>query len=184
MTHAVDWHGQLFEQLDWHWRTSARPRLDGLTDDEYRWEPVPGCRNVRLRGTGTAPIEAGRGPFTCDFAEREPEPAPVTTIAWRLAHVTVGCFGARTASHFGGPAYDTMTYAYPGDGATALAALDTTYAAWRDAVRSLDADALPGPRSGRASLRIPQLPPPGSTLGRLAGEWAGPRRAGWRMMGR
>ena len=45
MTHAVDWHGQLFEQLDWHWRTSARPRLDGLTDDEYRWEPVPGCWN-------------------------------------------------------------------------------------------------------------------------------------------
>ena len=131
MTHTVDWHGQLFEQLDWHWQTSARRRLDGLTDEEYRWEPVPGCWNVRPRGTGTAPIRAGRGPFTCDFAEPEPDPAPVTTIAWRLAHLTVGCFGARTASHFGGPAYDEMTYAYPGDAATALGELDTTYAAWR-----------------------------------------------------
>src|SRR6478609_11632859 len=98
MTHAVDWHGQPFEQLDWHWRTSARPRLDALTDEEYRWEPVPGCWNVRPRGTGAAPIQAGRGPFTCDFAESQPDPAPVTPIAWRLAHMTVGCFGARTAS--------------------------------------------------------------------------------------
>ena len=145
MTHAVDWHGQLFEQLDWHWRTSARPRLDGLTDEEYRWEPVPGCWNVRPRGTSTAPIQAGRGPFTCDFADPEPDPSPVTTIAWRLAHLTVGCFGARTASHFGGPPCDEMTYAYPGDAATALGDLDTAYAAWRDGVHSLDADALARP---------------------------------------
>ncbi len=153
MTHTVDWHGQLFEQLDWHWQTSARPRLDGLTDEEYRWEPVPGCWNVRPRGTGTAPIRAGRGPFTCDFAEPGPDPAPVTTIAWRLAHLTVGCFGARAASHFGGPACDEMTYAYPGDAATALGELDTAYAAWRDGVRSLDAGALArpvGPAEGRS----------------------------------
>ena len=89
----VDWHGQLVEQLDWHWREHARPRLDGLTDEEYRWEPVEDCWNVRPRGTGTAPIQAGSGEFTCDFAVPEPDPAPVTTIAWRLAHITVGIFG-------------------------------------------------------------------------------------------
>ena len=49
-TAAVDWHGQLVEQLDWHWRFHARPRLDGLSDEEYRWEPVADCWNVRPRG--------------------------------------------------------------------------------------------------------------------------------------
>jgi len=48
----VDWSFQLAEQLDWYWREQLRPRLDGLTDAEYRWEPVPGAWNVRPRGTG------------------------------------------------------------------------------------------------------------------------------------
>jgi hypothetical protein len=57
-----------------------RGRLDGLSDDEYFWEPVPGCWTVRP-GPG--------GPWTWDFAWPVPDPPPVTTIAWRLAHVTV-----------------------------------------------------------------------------------------------
>ncbi len=39
----------LAEQLDRHWRTQLRPRLDGLTDDEYLWEPVSDCWSVRRR---------------------------------------------------------------------------------------------------------------------------------------
>ena len=39
----VDWTAQLAEQLDWHWRSQLRPRLDGLSDTEYRWEPVAGA---------------------------------------------------------------------------------------------------------------------------------------------
>jgi hypothetical protein len=142
---TVDWHGQLVEQLDWHWRHHARPRLDGLSDDEYRWEPVANCWNVRPRGTGTAPMQVGPGSFTCDFADPEPDPAPVTTVAWRLAHVTVGVFGMRAASHFGAPPIDYMTYDYPGGADEALRNLDATYAAWRDGVRSLDADGLARP---------------------------------------
>ena len=64
----VDWNFQLAEQLDWHWREQLRPRLDGMTDAEYRWEPVPGAWNVRPRGTGTAPVQVGAGEFTIDFA--------------------------------------------------------------------------------------------------------------------
>ena len=45
----VDWKFQLAEQLDWHWREQLRPRLNGLTDEEYRWEPVPRAWNVLLR---------------------------------------------------------------------------------------------------------------------------------------
>lgn len=142
---VVDWHGQLVEQLDWHWRHFARPRLDGLTDEEYRWEPVPGCWNVRPRESGSAPIQAGSGEFTCDFAVPEPDPPPVTTIAWRLAHVTIGVFGARAASHFGGPPIDYPSYDYPGDAATALHNLDAVYASWVDGVKALDSVGLARP---------------------------------------
>src|SRR5437867_1831088 len=117
----VDWNFQLAEQLDLHWREQLRPRLNGLTDEEYRWEPVPGAWNVRPRGTGTAPVAAGAGEFTIDFAMPEPDPPPVTTIAWRLGHIVVGVLGMRVASHFGGPPAGYATHRYPGDAATALA---------------------------------------------------------------
>jgi hypothetical protein len=93
----VDWNFQLAEQLDWHWREQLRPRLDGMTDAEYRWEPVPGAWNVRPRGTGTAPIRAGAGEFTSDWAIPQPVPPPVTTIAWRLGHIIVSVLGMRVA---------------------------------------------------------------------------------------
>ncbi len=141
-TTTVDWTSELVEQLDLHWRTQLRPRLAGLTDEEYRWEPVRGAWNVRPRGTGSAPIQAGRGDFTIDFALPEPDPAPVTTIAWRIGHVVVGVLGARVAGHFGGPPVDYDSHDYPGDAATALAQLDTAYAAWTAGVRGLDEEGL------------------------------------------
>ena len=109
---------------------------------------------MRPRGTGTAPIQAGSGEFTCDFAVPKPDPAPVTTIAWRLAHLTVGIFGERVASHFGGPSIDYPTYDYPGTADVALRNLDAAYATWRDGVSSLDADGLAkpvGPAEGRGT---------------------------------
>ena len=111
----------LADQLDWHWRQQARPRLDGLTDEEYLWEPVPGAWNVRARGTGDPATSHGEGPFTIDFAFPTPEPAPVTTIAWRLGHVVVGVLLARVHGHFGGDPVDYESFAYPGTAAEALA---------------------------------------------------------------
>ena len=49
---SIDWTFQLYEQLDWQWREHMRPRWDGLTDDEYFWEPVPGTRFYTRNGTG------------------------------------------------------------------------------------------------------------------------------------
>jgi hypothetical protein len=149
---ALDWNFLLTEQLDWHWREQLRPRLDGLTDAEYRWEPVPGAWNVRPRGTGTAPIQAGAGDFTIDFAIPAPDRAPVTTIAWRLGHIIVGVLGQRVAAHFGGPACDYDTHRYPGDAATALAQLDDCYERWIAGVRRLGESGLTracGPAEGR-----------------------------------
>jgi hypothetical protein len=144
-TQQIDWNTMVVDQLDVHWRHQLRPRLDGLTDDEYRWEPVRGAWNVRPRGTSTAPIAAGSGDFTIDFAVPEPEPAPLTTIAWRVGHIVVGVLGARNASHFGGPPCDYATHDYPGDAAGAITQLDQVYATWIAGVRRLGADGLARP---------------------------------------
>jgi DinB superfamily len=141
-TEDLDWNDLLADQLEWHWRHQLRPRLDGLTDEEYRWEPVPGMWNVRPRGIGTAP---GVGEFTVDFAYPEPDPVPATTIAWLIAHIVVGVFGARVAAHFGGPPIDYATHEYPGDAAGALAQLDQGYAAWTAGVRGLGIEGLRRP---------------------------------------
>jgi hypothetical protein len=140
-----DWNAELAAQLESHWQDQLRPRLDGLTDQEYFWAPVPGSWNVRPRTDATPPDAPGSGDFTVDFAFPPPDPAPVTTIAWRLAHVIVGCFGMRNAAHFGGPKADYQTYPYAGTAAQALHQLDDGYAAWIKGVRGLGADGLSRP---------------------------------------
>jgi hypothetical protein len=134
---AIDWNNELVEQLDRHWRNQLRQRLAGLTDDEYFWEPVPDCWSVRPRGESTAPVAAGAGAFTIDYAFPEPEPPPVTTIAWRIGHLVVGVLGMRVAAHFGGPAVDYGTFPWAGTADEALAQLDEAYAAWTAGVRRL-----------------------------------------------
>jgi hypothetical protein len=113
-------------------------------EHEYFWEPVPGGWNVRPRGTGSAPIEAGSGEMTVDFAPDEPQPAPVTSIAWRIAHLMVGVFGMRVASHFGGPPIDYPSFDYAATADQALTQLDDGYAAWVAGVRSLGRRAWTG----------------------------------------
>ncbi len=141
----IDWSTELAGQLDWLWQQQFRPRLIGLTDDEYFWEPVPACWSVRRRGTSQAPIAAGSGEYVIEYAYPEPDVPPVTTIAWRLGHLIAGVFGARNASHFGGPAADYRTFGYAGTAGKALAQLDAAYAAWANGVRGLDADGLTRP---------------------------------------
>lgn len=53
-------------------------RLAGLTDEEFFWQPVPGCWTVH---------QDDQGRWTVDYELPEPHPAPVTTIAWRLVHI-------------------------------------------------------------------------------------------------
>ncbi|MFN3339243.1 MAG: DinB family protein [Dietzia sp.] len=144
---TVDWTAQLVEQLEYHWNGHLRPRLEGLTDDEYHFSPAPDDRtwDVRPRGTGTAAMQGGVGDFTIDFTYPEPEPAPLTTIAWRIGHVAVGVLGARWHDHFGGPSHDYMTHEFAGDAAGGLAQFDRTYAGWIEGLRGLDADALAAP---------------------------------------
>lgn len=142
---AIDWNAQLLEQLSWHWENHVRPRLNGLSDEEYFWEPAPGCWSIRRRGEERTPMAAGRGDYVAEFAVPEPQPPPVTTIAWRLGHVIVGVFGTRNAAHFGGPAVDYTTAEWAPDATKALGQLDDAYQRWVAGVGSLGEDGLAKP---------------------------------------
>lgn len=135
----------LLDQLEWHWHNQLRPRLDGLTDAEYLWEPVDGCWSVRPRGEATTSYAAGAGDTVIDFDLPEPSPPPVTTIAWRLGHIAVGVFAMRLAVHADGPEMDYGTVDWPLTADRGLALLDAQYAAWTDWVRDLDDDRLWAP---------------------------------------
>lgn len=132
---AVNWHDELIDQLDFYWK-NHRPRLDGLTDEEYFWEPVPGCWSIR-------PQAGGR--VIRDFAFPPPDPPPVTTIAWRLCHIAGDCFEMRASNHFGDGSYRPDRTEWPTTAADALAYLDTQYTAWRAGIEGMDDDQLAHP---------------------------------------
>lgn len=48
-------------------REMAQVRLTGLGDDEYLWEPVPGCWSIRRRGEATTPRAFGPGGWVLDL---------------------------------------------------------------------------------------------------------------------
>jgi hypothetical protein len=131
----MDWNKQLTDQLDFHWRVQLRPRLEGLTDDEYFWEPVPDVWTVHRDNS-------------IDWEYPPPSPTPVTTIAWRMAHIIVGVFNMRTASHFGGPPADHMTWQYAMTADDALKQLDDAYEAWMAGARTADLSLPVGPAEG------------------------------------
>jgi len=79
-------------------RSQILDRLDGLTDEEYFWEPVPGCWTVTAVADGWT---AANDPTA--------DPAPVTTIAWRLWHLW-DCFESYSER-----AFDTRDSGMPYD---------------------------------------------------------------------
>ncbi|WP_030183301.1 DinB family protein [Streptomyces violaceorubidus] len=135
--------GVLLDQFD-QAREMARVRLAGLGDEEYLWEPAPGCWSIRRRGEAVTPRAYGPGEWVLDkgapdipaneYAEvarqaasgmsvakiaddwsvsverveqvlahtgtPEPDTTPITTIAWRLAHLH-SCFAGQWEWTFG-----------------------------------------------------------------------------------
>lgn len=127
---TVDWPHELLEQVEFYWDHQFRPRLAGLTDDEYLWEPCDGCWSIRARPDGTS---------VADLAVPEPDPPPFTTIAWRLGHIATGVLGSRAHNHFGehGGEFDRTHVAGPATATEGVAALDAAYDAWMSGVRGL-----------------------------------------------
>jgi hypothetical protein len=116
-------------QMDVHWHGLLWPKLAGLTDDEYNWQPVEGCWTLR-------PTEDGLVAY--DFAWPPPAEPPVTTIAWRLFHISIGCFAERATRYFPDQVARPWTkkiwegpFEYPSDAAGALALLEQSWTSWR-----------------------------------------------------
>ncbi|WP_433168323.1 DinB family protein [Kribbella sp. CA-247076] len=131
-------------QLEFYWDFHLWPRLEGLTDEEYFWEPVEGAWSVR-------PDESGR--MVVDHTEPVPDPPPVTTIAWRLVHVAVN-YATRVNTFFGDGSVPDDADMFdprhvpadlPGTAADGLAFLEHWYTRWRQALRGLTEDELARP---------------------------------------
>jgi hypothetical protein len=144
---TIDWKSQAIEQLSMHWEGQLRPRLDGLTDDEYFWEPVKGCWTIHHRDEKRTAMQAGQGEMVYDFEFPEPDPPPITTIAWRLGHIGSSIFLVRAENHFGNglpePWWDHIEW--PATAKDALDFVDDGYARWMKGLATLDDDALARP---------------------------------------
>ncbi|GAA3953028.1 DinB family protein [Actinomadura viridis] len=104
----------------------TRSRLDGLTDDEYLWEPAPDGWTLRPDSGGRWQIdgEGGGGPA--------PDPVPIPTIAWRIGHVGLMFtdFGTRL---FHGRNITLDDVEFSGTAAGGLEFLETAYRVhWRE----------------------------------------------------
>jgi len=110
----------------------TRSRLAGLTDDEYFWEPVPGCFTVR-------PTESGD--YRADDADPPGNP-PFTTIAWRLWHL-IENYGAKRQPEWLGlerpPGEFERDDPAPATAADAISALARAYDFWQDLLQELPA---------------------------------------------
>lgn len=141
----IDWNAELVDQLESHWQHQLRPRLDGLTDAEYFWPPVPGCWTIRRRGESPAPVPPGAGEFTMDDARPQDGREPVTTIAWRLAHL-IDVFGSPAAAHFAASPGSQPAIGYSGTAHGALRQLDDGHDGWVRDVRALGTAGLARPQ--------------------------------------
>jgi hypothetical protein len=73
----------LVQVSEYTWgRTWAR--LQGLSDEEYLWEPVAGCWSIRPGGDGV---------LHPDWVASA-DPPPFTNMAWRMCHL-IRCYGER-----------------------------------------------------------------------------------------
>lgn len=126
---------QLLSQLEFRWEVMTRTRLKGLTDEEYFWEPAPGCWSVRQVDDGRHVVE---GQWYGGL-RHEVTPPPFTTIAWRLCHVGSG-LAMRTNYHFGDRSLTWENFwereAVPESAAAGVAFVERWYAEWRAGITS------------------------------------------------
>jgi hypothetical protein len=144
----------LVELSDYAWRRFRR-RMDGLTDEEYFWEPVPNCATVRP------------GPGGVFRVDRPSRPSALTTLAWRLCHIIGFLQEDRNATWLGQPGTATGVEngdgygepAAPGGAEEALIALEGAYITWDTLLAATTDESLGEPigevggQPGRGSRR-------------------------------
>jgi hypothetical protein len=66
---------------------TLRRVLDGVSAEEFFWEPVGGCWTVHRRSQDRGVSVEGSGEWVLDHEPSQPTPAPFTTMAWRTVHI-------------------------------------------------------------------------------------------------
>lgn len=122
--------GSLITTFDYVW-TRLTARLTGLTDDEYFWEPVADCWSLRQSNDGRWLLDGGGG------GGPAPDPAPITTIAWRLGHVAGMAVGGFANRRFGDAKLTPDQIAYPPTVSAIPEFLDEQYQAWHTGLTGL-----------------------------------------------
>jgi hypothetical protein len=122
----------------WH---RTRERLQGLTDEEYFWEPAPGCWTIRQRADGT---------WMADWPLPRPELEPFTTLAWRLWHL-IDLYGEDRAPRWldvpaqGAPIGHDGPDGPPATATEALTRLEQAHDRWDAHLALVDDDCLTAP---------------------------------------
>lgn len=99
----------LRRQFDLTW-SLFEYHLERLAPDDFLWEPAPLCWTVRRSPDGT---------WRPDWADSEPDPVPVPTIAWLTWHI--GWWWGVTLDHAQGrPPRDRTLVTWPGEGAPTI----------------------------------------------------------------
>ncbi|MGW4538986.1 DinB family protein [Streptomyces chartreusis] len=102
--------------------------LERLRPEDFLWEPGPICWTVRPSGDGT---------WVPDWAETEPDPVPVPTIAWLSWHI--GWWWTVTTDHLQGrPPRERTDVTWPGDGEATITWLRGLRTDWLTALDGLD----------------------------------------------
>ena len=136
-------------------------RLVGLTPHEYAWEPRVDMWSVRRRGEAVTPNAYGPGEWVLDHdTSINPFAAgPLTTIAWRLGHLTSG-FAGRWEWTFGGRTIDPKAMVdFSSDPGVALDGLWAWVDRWAASIESMTDDQLDIPGYGAYPYGLdPQIP--------------------------
>lgn len=122
-----------------------RARSDGLTDDEFFWQPVPDSWTI---------YEDRPGHWTYHYAIPDPNPAPVTTIGWQLVHLGTTKFmyheWAYGAARLTFPELDI-----PNNARSALDLLDEGHRLLRDDLLATSESELDEPRKTNWGQMLP-----------------------------
>jgi hypothetical protein len=104
----------------------VRHRLEGLTDDEYLWQPVSG--SLTVDGETNRVVRTG--------------PVNFSTIAWRLCHVIDTLREERNWRWLGREAPAVSVDVHRLRAADAVAQLDAAWAAWSELTASVSIDEM------------------------------------------
>lgn len=127
----INWKNDLIDQLTFDWDYLFMERMNGLTDEEYLWAPVADVWTVH----------AGPPAFVDGGEDRDP--APFTTIAWRMNHMA-RFFTIRWADHFNG-GWDETPIEVGLTAADGMRILTQAYERWRDTLMAMPEERLAQP---------------------------------------